>query len=81
MEEKKPEESKAEESKEAAPPQEIVLRVFMHCEGCAKKVRRCLKGFEGRKIFLQFFFFFVFFFKIDFWVFVGFDFDVLVLCF
>ncbi|KAF7135333.1 hypothetical protein RHSIM_Rhsim08G0191800 [Rhododendron simsii] len=51
MEEKKPEEkkeeSKAEESKEAAPPQEIVLRVFMHCEGCAKKVRRCLKGFEG----------------------------------
>ncbi|KAI8544007.1 hypothetical protein RHMOL_Rhmol08G0261700 [Rhododendron molle] len=51
MEEKKPEEkkeeSKAEESKEAPPPQEIVLRVFMHCEGCAKKVRRCLKGFEG----------------------------------
>ncbi|XP_058226421.1 heavy metal-associated isoprenylated plant protein 7-like isoform X2 [Rhododendron vialii] len=51
MEEKKPEEkkeeSKAEESKETAPPQDIVLRVFMHCEGCAKKVRRCLKGFEG----------------------------------
>ncbi|KAL1566492.1 heavy metal-associated isoprenylated plant protein 7-like [Salvia divinorum] len=30
-----------------APPQEIVLKVFMHCEGCARKVRRCLKGFEG----------------------------------
>ncbi|XP_076909806.1 heavy metal-associated isoprenylated plant protein 7-like isoform X2 [Bidens hawaiensis] len=29
------------------PPQEVVLRVFMHCEGCARKVRRCLKGFEG----------------------------------
>lgn len=29
------------------PPQEIVLKVYMHCEGCAKKVRRCLKGFQG----------------------------------
>ncbi|KAM0020033.1 putative protein kinase RLK-Pelle-CrRLK1L-1 family [Helianthus debilis subsp. tardiflorus] len=28
-------------------PQEIVLNVFMDCEGCARKVRRCLKGFEG----------------------------------
>ncbi|KAL8118495.1 hypothetical protein AgCh_016136 [Apium graveolens] len=23
------------------------MRVFMHCEGCAKKVRACLKGFPG----------------------------------
>uniref|UniRef100_A0A251U0W1 Putative heavy metal-associated domain, HMA n=1 Tax=Helianthus annuus TaxID=4232 RepID=A0A251U0W1_HELAN len=50
---KKPEEEKkAEESKDAAPappppPPEIVLRVFMHCEGCARKVRRCLRGFDG----------------------------------
>ena len=29
------------------PPQEIVLKVFMHCEGCARKVRRSLKGFPG----------------------------------
>ncbi|KAK9748296.1 hypothetical protein RND81_02G048400 [Saponaria officinalis] len=29
------------------PPPEIVLKVFMHCEGCARKVRRCLKGFDG----------------------------------
>lgn len=38
-----------EKEKEAAPlvPEEIVLRVYMHCEGCARKVRRCLKGFEG----------------------------------
>ncbi|PWA78987.1 heavy metal-associated isoprenylated plant protein 3 [Artemisia annua] len=48
----KPEEKKAEEAKDAPPPpppppQEIVLRVFMHCEGCARKVRRCLKGFDG----------------------------------
>ncbi|XP_073028285.1 heavy metal-associated isoprenylated plant protein 7-like isoform X1 [Primulina eburnea] len=28
-------------------PQEIILKVYMHCEGCATKVRRCLKGFEG----------------------------------
>ncbi|KAM7272969.1 hypothetical protein ACFE04_027633 [Oxalis oulophora] len=41
-----------EKKEEAAPPpppppQEIVLKVYMHCEGCAKKVRRCLKGFPG----------------------------------
>uniref|UniRef100_A0A7N0RJ43 HMA domain-containing protein n=1 Tax=Kalanchoe fedtschenkoi TaxID=63787 RepID=A0A7N0RJ43_KALFE len=29
------------------PPQEVVLKVFMHCEGCAKKVKRSLKGFPG----------------------------------
>ncbi|PSR96783.1 Heavy metal-associated isoprenylated plant protein, partial [Actinidia chinensis var. chinensis] len=39
--------NKAEEAKDPPPPQEIVLRVYMHCEGCAKKVRKCLKGFEG----------------------------------
>ncbi|OIW00258.1 hypothetical protein TanjilG_27509 [Lupinus angustifolius] len=53
-EEKKPEKA-AEESKDGketkdqqpAPPPEIVLKVFMHCEGCARKVRRSLKGFPG----------------------------------
>lgn len=43
-------EKKEEKSKDPPPPpppQEVVLRVFMHCEGCARKVRRCLKGFEG----------------------------------
>ncbi|XP_059661665.1 heavy metal-associated isoprenylated plant protein 7-like [Cornus florida] len=48
--EEKKEEKKTEDSKETPPPpppQEVVLRVFMHCEGCARKVRRCLKGFEG----------------------------------
>jgi hypothetical protein len=29
------------------PPEEVVMRVYMHCEGCARKVKRCLKGFEG----------------------------------
>ncbi|KAJ0111311.1 hypothetical protein Patl1_01249 [Pistacia atlantica] len=54
-EEKAPAEKQpaAEESKEGKeeqappPPQEIVLKVYMHCEGCARKVRRCLKGFDG----------------------------------
>lgn len=38
---------KSEESKAEQPPQEIILKVYMHCEGCATKVRRSLKGFEG----------------------------------
>ncbi|KAF5459604.1 hypothetical protein F2P56_019541 [Juglans regia] len=50
-EEKKAEEGKdgkeAKDQSETQAPQEIVLRVYMHCEGCARKVRRCLKGFEG----------------------------------
>lgn len=52
--EEKKEEKKAGEGKEAdaappqpPPPQEIVLKVYMHCEGCARKVKRCLKGFQG----------------------------------
>uniref|UniRef100_A0A1J3HN70 Heavy metal-associated isoprenylated plant protein 26 n=2 Tax=Noccaea caerulescens TaxID=107243 RepID=A0A1J3HN70_NOCCA len=44
-EDKKPEEEKEKEKKKE--PQEIVLKIFMHCEGCAKKIHRCLKGFEG----------------------------------
>ncbi|XP_054822596.1 heavy metal-associated isoprenylated plant protein 7-like [Prosopis cineraria] len=52
--EKKPDESKdagdGKESKEQTPPPpppDIVLKVYMHCEGCARKVRRSLKGFPG----------------------------------
>ncbi|KAG0480676.1 hypothetical protein HPP92_011214 [Vanilla planifolia] len=40
------EEGKAE-APPPPPPEEIVLRVYMHCEGCARKVKRSLKGFEG----------------------------------
>ncbi|KAJ0051966.1 hypothetical protein Pint_01210 [Pistacia integerrima] len=49
-EEKRPAAEESKEGKEVqAPPtpQEIVLKVYMHCEGCARKVRRCLKGFDG----------------------------------
>lgn len=42
-----PEEGKAAKAEPPPPPPEIVLRVYMHCEGCARKVRRCLKGFDG----------------------------------
>lgn len=49
----KSEDKKSDEPKETKdnapppPPPEIVMRVYMHCEGCARKVRRCLKGFDG----------------------------------
>ncbi|KAK4588638.1 hypothetical protein RGQ29_019593 [Quercus rubra] len=43
--EEKKEEEKKEEKKEEPP--EIVLKVDMHCEACARKVARALKGFEG----------------------------------
>ncbi|KAJ8636185.1 hypothetical protein MRB53_010452 [Persea americana] len=42
----KKEEEKKEEKKEEV-PEEIVLKVDMHCEACARKVERSLKGFEG----------------------------------
>ncbi|KAF5474982.1 hypothetical protein F2P56_006833 [Juglans regia] len=35
------------EGKKEEEPQEIVLKVDMHCEACARKVARALKGFEG----------------------------------
>ncbi|KZV46488.1 neurofilament medium polypeptide-like [Dorcoceras hygrometricum] len=47
----KSEEPKATEQPQlplSPPPQDIIMKVYMHCEGCARKVRRCLKDFEGR---------------------------------
>ncbi|KAG6471594.1 heavy metal-associated isoprenylated plant protein 7-like [Zingiber officinale] len=40
------EEQKEEEKKEEEPP-ELVLRVDMHCEACARKVERSLRKFLG----------------------------------
>lgn len=31
-------------------PITVVLKVDMHCEGCARKVRHAIKGFEGAVI-------------------------------
>ncbi|CAI0374303.1 unnamed protein product [Linum tenue] len=49
-EEEKKQDGGGEEKKEEEPPQpppEIVLKVDMHCEACARKVARALKGFQG----------------------------------
>lgn len=56
-EEKKEEEEEKEEKKDdkkegvEAPPPEIILKVDMHCEACARKIARALKGFEGPLIY------------------------------
>uniref|UniRef100_A0A0D9VGB0 HMA domain-containing protein n=1 Tax=Leersia perrieri TaxID=77586 RepID=A0A0D9VGB0_9ORYZ len=42
-----PGEEKKEEAPPPPPPEEVVMRVFMHCEGCARKVKKILKGFDG----------------------------------
>ncbi|TYI29883.1 hypothetical protein ES332_A05G348100v1 [Gossypium tomentosum] len=34
-------------NKEQIVEEEIVLKIYMHCEGCVSKVINCLKGFEG----------------------------------
>jgi hypothetical protein len=39
-----------EEKKEEAPPpppEELEMRVYMHCEGCARKVKKILKRLDG----------------------------------
>lgn len=41
----KKEDAKNKEQDEKSP--EIVLKVDMHCEACAKKIARALKGFPG----------------------------------
>jgi hypothetical protein len=44
---------KPKEGEEAAPPppppppEEVEMRVYMHCEGCARKVKKILKRFDG----------------------------------
>lgn len=48
------EEKKEDEKKEE--PQEIVLKVDMHCEACARKVARALRGFQGLFLSISFLF-------------------------
>ncbi|EPS71207.1 hypothetical protein M569_03552, partial [Genlisea aurea] len=40
-------EKTSDDSPPPPPPPEIVFRVHMHCEGCARKIQRALKGFPG----------------------------------
>ena len=44
---KKEEEGDKKEEKKEEEVQEIVLKVDMHCEACARKVTWALKGFQG----------------------------------
>jgi hypothetical protein len=44
-EEQKPKDG--DETKEAPPPEELEMRVYMHCEGCARKVKKILKRLDG----------------------------------
>lgn len=37
------------EKKGGATPITVVLKIDLHCEGCAKKVRRSVERFEGKK--------------------------------
>ncbi|RLM75600.1 translation initiation factor IF-2-like [Panicum miliaceum] len=51
--EEKPKEGAGEEKKEETPPppppppEEVEMRVYMHCEGCARKVKKILRRFDG----------------------------------
>lgn len=49
--EEKPKEGGGEEKKEEAPPppppEEVEMRVYMHCEGCARKVKKILRRLDG----------------------------------
>jgi copper chaperone CopZ len=52
-EQKEPEKKEeAAEEKKPEEPQDIVLKVDMHCQGCAKKVKKSLLKFEGSQIFV-----------------------------
>ncbi|KAI3499022.1 hypothetical protein L1887_34814 [Cichorium endivia] len=46
-EEEKKEDEKEEKKKEEDVPEEVVLKVDMHCGACARKVARSLRGFQG----------------------------------
>uniref|UniRef100_J3N1N6 HMA domain-containing protein n=2 Tax=Oryza brachyantha TaxID=4533 RepID=J3N1N6_ORYBR len=47
VKEEQAEKKEAAEEKKPDEPQEIIFRVDMHCEGCAKKVEKSLLRFEG----------------------------------
>lgn len=47
-ENKKKDNDEGEKKKqEANPISPAVLKIEMHCEGCASKITRCVRGFEG----------------------------------
>lgn len=42
-----PHEEHKEENKVENKGKEILLKAYMHCQGCADKILHILKGFEG----------------------------------
>lgn len=54
------EEKKKDDPPPPPPPKELIMRVYMHCEGCARKVKRSLRGFEGWLVKRKVYFFIVF---------------------
>ncbi|ONM18033.1 hypothetical protein ZEAMMB73_Zm00001d003945, partial [Zea mays] len=40
-------EDKPKDAPPPPPPEEVEMRVYMHCEGCARKVKKILKRFDG----------------------------------
>ena len=46
-EEPKDREEKKEKVLPHPPPEEVEMRVYMHCKGCAKKVKKILIRFDG----------------------------------
>ncbi|KAJ0083660.1 heavy metal-associated isoprenylated plant protein 3-like [Pistacia vera] len=44
---KKKEGGDAEKKKDEKSPPNVVLKVEIHCEGCASKIVKCVRGFEG----------------------------------
>lgn len=48
-EEVKPKDGEEEKKEEAPPPppEEVEMRVYMHCEGCARKVKKILRRLDG----------------------------------
>jgi hypothetical protein len=40
-------EEKKEKTLPPPPPEEVEMRVYMHCKGCAKKVKKILRRFDG----------------------------------
>ncbi|XAR64371.1 hypothetical protein NMG60_11024679 [Bertholletia excelsa] len=44
---KEKQEEKKEEKKEEPKVVEVVLKIFMHCDGCAKDIKRCIHKMNG----------------------------------
>lgn len=38
---------KSGDEKQEGSKEDIILKVYMHCEGCANKVLKSLRGFDG----------------------------------